>query len=277
MMGLASAPEEEKEFHRWLLDQVTQLKSNDDSTAIEAALILMKMAFEKRVQCVNGMADGLLAMLDKNGPAAHAGAWALGWLSREDKWTAKPNETGKLIGFISNPSSDIEAARWAANILGNTKDPRAVEPLIKKMEEKNIEVHTIKIKGQGKISNPMSVKLHLLKDKNVNMRTSAIDALGEIGDPQAVEPLLKRLADEEADVRIAALAALAKICEDETDRKLLTRHFDGDWSWLDPQDPVDEKRVKDAARKLELSEADVRHRYERLAEKYHLKLEWKVD
>ncbi len=217
MMGLASAPKDEKEFHQWLLDQVSRLKSGEDAEAIEAALVLMGMVFENRGQCVNGMAEGLLAMLDKNGPSAHVGAWALRWLSRNNKWTAKPNETGKLIAFVSNPVSDIEAIRFAINILGNTKDPRAVEPLI------------------------------------------------------------KRLADENAEVRKSALAALARICEEETDRKLLTRHLDGRWPWLDPQEAVNEERVKYAARELELSEAEVRRRYERLAKKYYLKLEWKVD
>lgn len=191
--------------------------------------------------------EGNIGDTQEKSSAAHAAAWALGWLSREDKWTAKPNETGKFIAFFSNPTSDIEAVGWATDILGNTRDPRAVEPLLKKMEDEN---------------------------ENSRIRKKAIDVLGEIKDPRAVEPLLKRLADENAEVRKSALAALAKICEDETGRKLLSRELDGKWTWLDPQDPVDEERVKDAARRLELSEEEVRRRYERLAKKYQLKIKW---
>lgn len=58
---------------------------------------------------------------------------------------------------------------------------------------------------------------------------------------------------------------------------LLTEHFGGTWPWLGPQEPVGETRVKDAVKELKLSEAEVRKRYERLAMKYHLKLEWKLD
>jgi len=72
------------------------------------------------------------------------------------------------------------------------------------------------------------------------------------------------------------LCALAKIREDETDRKLLTSNLEGLLSWLDPQEPIDEERVKKAAKKLEMNEAEVRQRYERLAEKYKLKLKWRA-
>jgi predicted NACHT family NTPase len=41
------------------------------------------------------------------------------------------------------------------------------------------------------------------------------------------------------------------------------------------QEPIDEERVKKAAKELEMNEAEVRQRYERLAEKYKLKLKWK--
>jgi hypothetical protein len=249
MMVLAATPEEETEFHPWLLGQVSRLTSGDETIAIEAALALMIMTYLNRRECITGMVNGLMAMLDKNGPSAHAAAWALYWLSEKKKWTPNPNETGKLIAVVSNPSIDIDAVRWAIIILGETKDPQSMEPLIKRLADEN---------------------------ENIDVRTAAIEALGNIGDPRAVEPLLKRLEDENAEVRTAALGALAKIGEKETERKLLTRHLDGTSSWLDPKDPVNEKRIKFAARELKLSAEEVRRRYERLGEKYGLRLEWKV-
>jgi hypothetical protein len=282
-IGMAKAPWEENEFHPWLLKQAARLKSNDEEEAIDAALVLMQMAYANRGACVNGMAEGLLAMLDRNGPSAHAAAWALRWLNREKKWTGKPNETGKLIALVSNPAADIGAVRCAIIVIGDTTDPRAVEPLIKRLadENENIEVRTTAINALGEIKDPRAVEplIERMEDKNekIELRTAAIKTLGRIGDLQAMKPLLKRLEDKNTEVRISALGALAKICEDETNRKLLTRELDGKWTWLEPQDPVNDERVKNAARKLELSEEEVRQRYERLAKKYHLKLEWKVD
>lgn len=215
MMGMAAAPKDEKEFQQWLLDQVNRLKSSDGAEAVEATFLLIIMAFENRSECVAGMVEGLFGLLDKNGPAAHAAAWALGLLNFNKKWAANSKETEKLIDFISDPSSDIGAVYWTMYILGNTKDTRAVAQLI------------------------------------------------------------KRLADEDDYVRSTSLEALAKICEDKIDRKLLTSHLDSKWFWIDPQDPIAEKIIEKEARELKMPAAEVHRRYEQLAEKYNLKLGWK--
>ncbi len=225
MIGETLVPDEDKKRRQWFEEQVTELNSGNDLEVIDAALTFMKMAYQNKIQLIPGMVEGLLPMLDKNGPSACAGAWALAWVAqappwakyRDAKiWTPTQKEITKFIALVSNSSSDIEAVRWAIYILGDTKDPHAV----------------------GSLS--------------------------------------ARLEDENREVRTTALGALAKICEDETDRKLLSRGFDGKRSCPDPQDPIDEKRVAEAMRSLELSDAEIRRRYEKLAEKYKLKLTWKA-
>jgi len=255
MIGGASVPEDDEKRRQWFERQVTKLNSGSDLDVTDAALTLSLMAYKGKVKLVPGMVEGLLSMLDKNSPLAHSGAWALAWLAQGSPWprqkskkiwTPTQKETAKFISFILNPSSDLEAVQWSITILGNTKDPRAVEALIKKME-----------------------------DKDDSVRRNASESLGKIGDPRAVEPLIARLEDENREVRKDALGALAWICEDETDRILLSRNFNDKRPWLDPQNPIDENRVAEAAKKFEMPEEEIRRRYEKLAEKYKLKLTWR--
>ncbi len=81
-------------------------------------------------------------------------------------------------------SIDYEVREKAAKNLGETKDPKAVEPLIK-----------------------------ALNDEDYGVRKTAAIALGKIGDAKAVEPLINLFYDKESIVIKAALAALTKIGE----------------------------------------------------------------
>jgi hypothetical protein len=310
MISLHSAPRDNKQFQLWLAEIVGKLNSNDDSIKIDAALTIMESAFNDKIkQIIPGMVEGLLAMLDKNDPLAYAGAWALGWLSNKQIWMPKPKDIEKLISFISNPNSDIKAIRLADYIIGSIKDTqaidlfitalnnensrtrvvainalenivdsRAVDPLIKKLDDENAAVRRAAINALRSIGDYHAVDplIKKLDDENAAVRRAAINALENIGDSRAVDPLIKKLDDENAEIRSSALGVLAKICVDEIDRKLLTGNLEGIYSWLDPQEPIDEERVKNAAIKLKMKESEVRQRYERLAEKYKLKLSLKA-
>lgn len=89
----------------------------------------------------------------------------------------------------------------AARELGQTKDPRAVSPL-----------------------------MNALQDKSLIVRRSAALALGQIGDAKAVEPLLQALQDEKISVRKAALIALGGVGDVRTIRPLVDAMHD-----LDPE------------------------------------------
>jgi hypothetical protein len=248
MIVTHTVPLDEEQFQLWTANIVEKLKSNDDYVKIDAALTIMLIAFENRIKSIiPGMVEGLLALLDTNGPSAHAGAWALFWPHKKGIWISESKDVKKFISFISNPNADIEAVFYSIEILGSTKNPLSVDALIVRLD-----------------------------DTRGRVQEGAIDALVSIGDSRAVGPLIKKLDDKNANVRKAALSALAKIREDETDRKLLSRYFDAAPFWLDPQAPIDEERVKNAAIKLKMKESEVRQRYERLAEKYKLKLSLKA-
>ncbi|NIM12442.1 MAG: NACHT domain-containing protein [Candidatus Aminicenantes bacterium] len=215
-IGVLSAQTVDKKFHHWIEKEVKRLYADDNLEAIDAALTIMRKASHEEMRTIPGMVEGLLGMLEKNGPSANAGAWALFWLGKNEIWVPTQKETEHLISFISSPSSDIEAVFYSIAILGNAKSNQAVEVMIARLDEGSEMVRKI------------------------------------------------------------ALQAIAKIQEDKTDRKLLSRDTDGVGPWLDPQDPIDENRVKMAAKRLKKPEEEVRQRYEKLAEKYKLRISWQA-
>jgi HEAT repeat protein len=79
-------------------------------------------------------------------------------------------------------SEDIETRVQAAKKLGESKDPKAVDPLVK-----------------------------ALNDEDSDVRKAVANALGKIGDARSVEPLINRLYDEDSEVVKAALRALVNI------------------------------------------------------------------
>jgi hypothetical protein len=233
------------ELHHWIENQVSRISSGNNSTAIDAALALMILAYRDNIEPSTGLVEALLAMFDKGAPSSHAGAWTLYWLAQNNIWNPTKMETEKLISFVSNPSSDIEAVYWSIGIFG-FKESRAFEALIAKLGSE--------------------------KD---NVRMDAIDLLVRINVSKAIDPLIATLVDSNDDVRRAALGGLAEICEDEIDQKLLLDYSGKNEVWLDPKTPISEEKVEYMAKMLWNSVNEVRSRYEQLAEKYKLKLSWK--
>ncbi|MEK8020539.1 MAG: HEAT repeat domain-containing protein [Candidatus Parabeggiatoa sp.] len=147
-----------------------------------------------------------------------------------------------MLKFIEKPCFDKGATWRLITILAQANYSRAVELLIAKLDDKEV--------GH-----------------------SAAWALGELKDSRAVEPLIAKLDDEDSDVRIEALGALGKICRDNLDQKLLSKHFES-WNWLDPKETITEERIAKAASKLKLTHEEVRQRYEDLARAFNFKLAW---
>lgn len=76
-----------------------------------------------------------------------------------------------------------------------------------------------------------------------------------------------------------ALAALARITGDKTDRRLLSRDLDGRPPWLDRREAIDDEVVARAASELDISESEVRRRFEAISDRLggRLKLAWRGD
>jgi HEAT repeat protein len=97
-----------------------------------------------------------------------------------------------------------------AEALGKIGDPRAVEPLIKKLGDR----------GQYEVREGW--KLIYAQ----TMATSCARALGDIGDPRAVEPLIELLTDRDPSHREAAMWALGKIGDERAIGPLIERTND---------------------------------------------------
>ena len=182
-----------------------------------------------------------------------------------------------LIARLEDEGREVRAA--VAKALVQIGDARAVEPLIARLEDEDRGVQGEVAKVLGQIGDARAVEplIARLEDEDRGVQGEVAKALGQIGDARAVEPLIARLEDQESDVRRAALGALSLLmCEDEMDRKLLASYFVADLSFLDPQEEIDEGRVRQAAKRLRMPADEVRRRYEALAQQFPLKLAWQA-
>ena len=134
--------------------------------------------------------------------------------------TGDPRAVEPLIRGLEDEGWRVRKA--AARGLGKIGDPRAVKPLVRALEDKNEWVRIYAARALGQIKDPRAVKplIRALEDKNV--RQSVASALGKIGDPRAVETLTQALGDKDMVVRKAAGRALEKIPEKVTRRRYLS-------------------------------------------------------
>lgn len=114
----------------------------------------------------------------------------------------------KALGFENNHNIRQSAA-WVLGEIGNNK---AVEPLIKALDDKKM-VREVAAKSLGEIGDSRAVKplLKLMKDRNWEVRGTTARALGKIGDDDAIDGLIEALDDANGTVRWYANQALEVI------------------------------------------------------------------
>ncbi|MFQ5645314.1 MAG: HEAT repeat domain-containing protein [bacterium] len=114
-----------------------------------------------------------------------------------------------LIGILSD--NDWFVRKEAAWILGRLEDPRAIEPLIRLLNEKNRYVTGEAVEALTKIGRPaVTPLLAALKYKNVDIRKNVVTVLGNIGDHQAIDPLIHLLDDHDLGVHRQIASSLQK-------------------------------------------------------------------
>lgn len=139
------------------------------------------------------------------------------------------------------------------------------------MDDTDIDILQAAIKALGQLGcdqQAVAPLLARLDDADADVRRAVIGALGQLGDQQLLEPLLDH---SSAEVRQAAVAGLAELLDNGIDKKLLSRDLDVLPPWLDPREPITERRIADAAQRLHITSQEVRSRYEALAADFHLK------
>lgn len=112
-------------------------------------------------------------------------------------------------------SWNVVARRNATWALGFLKDKKAVETLITKLSDKDVEVRREAALGLKRQSDPASISElinTLLHDENAKVRFDAARALGDIEDKIVVSPLITALKnDTDWDIRSVCARALGQI------------------------------------------------------------------
>ena len=128
-----------------------------------------------------------------------AAVWALGEIRT-------PKAMEALIAHLK-----VAPSRHVITVLGHTKEPCVVEPLIALLEHKDAQTQICAARNLGKIGDTRAVAplITSLKDKR-GRATSAL-ALGKLGDTRAVPPLIDLLKDKRVEVQSSAATALGSL------------------------------------------------------------------
>jgi HEAT repeat protein len=180
-----------------------------------------------------------------------------------------------LIERLQDIDSDVCSSAVIA--LGEIGNELAVVPLVARLNKVESDVNTSAAKASGDIEDEYDVE-HQFTRIEVNeayISDVIVRVLGEIGGASALTSLYNILGHKDKNLRQAAVGSLSRTCEEEVDKKLLSRDFDDFEPYLDPRERVKLDHVRQAAQSLEISIEEVRHRYETLASKFRLKLTWR--
>lgn len=133
-----------------------------------------------------------------------------------------------LILRLEDP--DIEVRWKAAEALGKIADDEALEPLIYALNDDDGDVRKQAARALGELENVEAVDTLILALEDIDwpVRKNAATALGKIGDERALKPLLNSLNDDDIDVRRHAIAALVKMKKHAV-KPLLKKLYDPDW------------------------------------------------
>ena len=147
-----------------------------------------------------------------------------------------------LVQSLHN-STDPNVRQYAAYLLGKTRNPRAIQPLVEAlgdfdksvreqsmlalteigkaaieplsaaMKEPKWETRYRAAEALGKIADEKAIKplIQALKDNRDHVRYMATKGLREIGDSDAIDPMIILLKDENRYVRMMAARALSAI------------------------------------------------------------------
>ena len=124
---------------------------------------------------------------------------------------AEELEKMNLEGLIKSllDSTDPNIRQYAAYLLGQAKNPRAIEPLIKSLADFDKSVREqamLALSTLGKAAiEPLS---EAMKEPKWETRYRAAEALGLIADEKAVKPLIQGLKDNRDHVRYMAAKGL---------------------------------------------------------------------
>lgn len=138
-------------------------------------------------------------------------------------------KTLESLGTIAVPHfiGALQDAKWyvrerAAEGLGTLEDRRAIQPLIKLLEDENFRVQQKTCWALGKMGDEAVLPLlAILNNRGAKIRAEAANALGDLRDIRAVEPLTAALREHNPRLRAGAAEALGNIGDRSAVRPLI--------------------------------------------------------
>lgn len=157
------------------------------------------LAVRKLIARAFGPSPLLLEISSPGGPKnASASARALGRLD--------PPPYGRLARLLQ--SKDPAPRRAAAEAIGETKDVRAVAPLLEAVQSDPGLVTPVAAALQRIGSRTVPPLLESIDHADRSVRFCVIEALGLIGDARALDPFVARTADADAEIRCRVAKAM---------------------------------------------------------------------
>jgi len=121
-----------------------------------------------------------------------------------------PRAIEPLIALLKDTNNNTRL--FAAFALAQIRDPRVIDPFIVLLKETDAGT---RLSGMalGQTSDPRAIQplVDLLRDANVNVRSSAAFALGQVHDPRCTALLVEVLKEANVTARTYAAAALIRI------------------------------------------------------------------
>ena len=137
--------------------------------------------------------------------------------------------TDSLVTRLNDEDSFVREE--AAQALGESGSPRAVEPLITLLKDEDYFVREEAAQALGALGSPQAVEplIARLSDEDPDVRWMAARSLVELGSLRAVEPLVARFTDEDPDVRAEAAQILGELGSPRAVEPLITLLKDEDY------------------------------------------------
>ena len=113
--------------------------------------------------------------------------------------------------------ADLHGSDWtkrcdAARLLGQSRDPRAVDALLPDLQDPDWRVRRNAAQALGALKAPRAVKplLAALRDRTATVRERAAVALGRIKDPQTIPALIEAIVEQNGHFNQGAFQAIRK-------------------------------------------------------------------
>jgi HEAT repeat protein len=131
-------------------------------------------------------------------------------LNRKPEYSEVPIVMPSLINALKDPIADNRGL--AAYALGNSRDPRAFEPLLQSLNDKDLNARISAISALGYLGDrraePVLLEILHNRGKGEFDRDAAAFALGRLGGEKAIEALIRVLADSRESERLRMTVAV---------------------------------------------------------------------